>query len=295
MIRRALILPLLVAVAATAQAAEQIIAFSEGIVFTRPLDGGKPRRITQGSWPDVSPDGARVAYNTESDKTLERRIAIADVATGKSTILDKIPSDNCHSPVWSPDGKQIAFYIFTDGDWHIGLVNADGTGFRTVKKSAPNHRTFWGAAWAADGKSLFCQDLDVLYRIDLHGKVLEKWKFADLFGEQAGLNSGSHIAPSPDGASLLIDVDMAADVERPEWDGPPPAIWQIDLGTGKATQVTKTELFAWHPAWINDHEILCNHTPNGADEIAVYRLDLKNLKPRLVAKNARDATVSRLQ
>jgi len=281
------------ALALTAHAAEQTIAYSDGSIHARPLAGGKTKKIAQGSWPDISPDGTKVAYNTESAETMERRIAVVDIATGKSTIFTDIPSDNCHSPAWSPDGAQIAFYIYKNDDWHIGLVNADGTGFRYVKKAGPNHRTLWGAAWAADGKSLFCQDLDVLYRIDLDGNVLAQWKLTDLFGDRGSLNSGSHIAPAANGKSLLLDVDMAEDIERPDWDGPPPAIWSLDLATGKATQVTKTELFAWHPEWINDHEILINHTPDGAKEIAIYRLDLKTGKPVLVVKKAIDATVSK--
>jgi TolB protein len=283
---------LALALITSAHAAEQTIAYSDGTIWSRSLDGGKPKKLAQGSWPDISPDGAKVAYNTEDAKTTDRRIAVIDITSGKKTIFAGVPSDNCHSPVWSPDGKQIAFYIYKDNNWHIGLVNADGTGFRYVKKAGDDHRTLWGAAWAVDGKSLFCQDLDTLYRIDLDGKVLSKWSISELF-PNSGLNSGAHIAPSPDGKSLLIDVDMAEDIERPEWDGPPPAIWRLDLTTGKATQVTKTELFAWHPAWINDHEILCNHTPNGARDIAIYRLDLKTGKPALVVKKATDATVSK--
>jgi TolB protein len=91
---------------------------------------------------------------------------------------------------------------------------------------------------------------------------------------------------------VLVDVDMGEDIPRGDWDGPPPAIWQLDLASGKAAQVTKTALFAWHPAWINDHEILCNHLPEDSKTISVYRLDLKEGKPKLVVNGASDASVS---
>ena len=194
-------------------------------------------------------------------------------------------------PGWAPDGRQLAFYYFQNDTWHLGLFQADGRGFRPIPAASPDGDTLWGAAWAADGKSLFCQDLAVLYRIDLEGKVLRQWTLSELF-PNGGLSSGARLAPSRDGGALLIDVDMEEDVERPGWDGPPPAIWQLDLATGRATQVTKTALFAWHPAWLNEHEILCNHTPKGAGEIGVYRISLPDGTPQLVVGGARDATAS---
>ena len=279
------------ALIATAQAGPQKIAYSKGSIYTAQLDGTKARKLVQGAWPEISPDGTRVVFNTEEENAPERHIGVVEIATGKRTIFKDIPSDNCHSPVWSPDGKQIAFYLFGDNNWHLGLINAGGTGFRYVRKAKTDTDTLWAAAWATDGKSFFCHTLDDLYRIDLDGKVIKQWSLAKLF-PGAGLNSGSRLAPSPDGRTLLIDVDMGEDIPRGDWDGPPPAIWQLDLISGKATQVTKTTLFAWHPAWINDHEILCNHLPEGSKTISVYRLDLKTGEPKLVVKNATDASVS---
>jgi len=282
---------LLLALAASLHAAEQTVAYTDGTILTRALDGGKPRRITEGAWPDISPDGTKVAYNTESAKTMERRIAVADIATRRSTVFSEIPSDNCHSPAWSPDGKQITFYIYADSDWHIGLVNADGTGFRYVHKAGANHRTRWGAAWAADGKSLFCQDLDTLYRIALDGKILAQWSVEKTF-PRGGLNSGARLAPSPDGKSLLVDVDMGEDVNREDWDGPPPSIWQLDLATGRADRITKPDQYLWEPAWINDREILCNGLPAGSKTFSIFRLPVAGGKPTLWVKKARSASVS---
>ena len=38
-------------------------------------------------------------------------------------------------PVWSPDGKRIAFINDGDGAPAVYVVNADGTGLRKVSKS----------------------------------------------------------------------------------------------------------------------------------------------------------------
>src|SRR5215475_1679764 len=119
-----------VAFSALANAAERKIAYERGEdIFVANVDGTHAKKIAEGALPEISPDGTRVAFNTEGDAKNrpgpERHIAIADVASGKVTVVPNIPSDNCFGPVWSPDGKQLAFSIMTDQAWHLGLVNAD--------------------------------------------------------------------------------------------------------------------------------------------------------------------------
>lgn len=56
------------------------------------------------------------------------------------------------SPIWSPDGKQIAFGISFTGqgtDWNIYLTNIDGTGLRPVTRTGA-----WDAAWSPDGATI---------------------------------------------------------------------------------------------------------------------------------------------
>ena len=125
---------------AVIDAAQRKIAYDRGgKIFVADVDGTHSKKIAEGTWPEISPDGTRVAFNTEGDAKNrpgpERHIAIADVATGKVTVVPNIPSDNCFGPAWSPDGKQLAFSIMADNAWQLGLVNVDGSGFRFVKNA----------------------------------------------------------------------------------------------------------------------------------------------------------------
>ena len=111
-----------VAFSAIVNAAQRKIAYDrDGKIFVADVDGTHSKKIADGDWPEISPDGARVAFNTEGDAKNrprpQRHIAIADVASGKVTVLPSIPSDNCFGPVWSPDGKQLAFSIMADKAW----------------------------------------------------------------------------------------------------------------------------------------------------------------------------------
>src|SRR5438046_5332781 len=172
-----------VAFSAFVNAAQRKIAYDRGEnILVADVDGTHSKKIADGSWPEISPDGTRVTFNTEGDAKNrpgpERHIAIADVASGKVTVLPNIPSDNCFGPVWSPNGKQLAFSIMADKAWQLGLVNADGSAFRFVKNAELRPEAFVAPEWASDGQSIVCADLDNIYQIDLDGNLLKKWKLS---------------------------------------------------------------------------------------------------------------------
>jgi TolB protein len=141
---------------ALTNAAQRKIAYERGEnIFIANVDGTHAKKIAKGALPEVSPDGTRIAFNTEGEAKNrpgcpERHIAIADVASGKVTVLPNIPSDNCFGPVWSPDGTQLAFSIMADKAWQLGLVNADGSGFRFVKNPGLKPEAFGAPEWARD-------------------------------------------------------------------------------------------------------------------------------------------------
>jgi len=287
---------LCVAFSALSNAAERKIAYEHGEnIFVADIDGKHPKKIAAGALPEISPDGTRIAFNTEGDaKTRpgpERHIAIADVASGKVTILKDIPSDNCFGPVWSPDGTNLAFSIMAEKEWHLGLVNADGSGFRFVKNAELKSEAFGAPEWARDGRSIFCHDLDNLYQIDLDGNVLKKWELSKILTE-AGMNSNDRLSVSPDGNVLLMDVDCGAEHERKNWDGPQPAIYKFDLAGEKAVRVTGKNDFVWEPFWLSNDQFLCIMQKENENEPSIYRMSLDGKNAKLLVKHARTPSVS---
>ena len=277
-------------------AAQRKIAYDRnGKIFVADVDGTHSKKIAEGSWPEISPDGKRVALNTEGDAKNrggpERHIAIADVANGKVAVVPNIPSDNCFGPVWSPDGKQLAFSIMTDNAWQLGLVNADGSGFRLVKNAELKPGAFGAPEWARDGKSIFCHDLDNIYHIDLDGNVLKKWELSKILTD-ASMNSGCRLSISPDGNSLLMDVDCGSEHERKNWDGPQPAIEKLDVTADKAVRITGRDDYVWQPFWLSPNEFLCIMQKENENRASIYRMSLDGKNPKLVVKHARTPTAS---
>ncbi len=288
---------LLVVSSLCAVASSQQIAFERGTaIWIANADGTNARKITKGSGPDLSPDGTRIAFNTDtsSNKDVTRQIAVVDVATKKVSVFKKeIPSDNCQHALWSPDGAHILFSIWTESDWHLAMIDADGSGFRYVKKATPARNSFWSTCWARDGKSIYAQDLTNLYQFGLDGTEMKKWSLQSLF-PKGSMSSGSSIAVSPDGETFLIDIDMdEEEANMPDWDGPPPSLWTLDLASQKATRLSPKGVLAWHGAWLNSKEILLTSQSAKEKEPTIYKTALAVKDRKAILKNGNNPSVSR--
>jgi TolB protein len=288
------ILPLLAiccfATAASAADPSKLAYEQKDAVWVANIDGTHAKKIAPGQSPDLSPDGAKLAFNTvqATGQPSHRQIAVADLATGKITILKDIPSENCMDADWSPDGKQILFDFYTkdNAERRTGIVNADGSGFRDAQKSEPKYKSYWAATWAADGQSIFADDMEYLYQLDLNAKVLKKWKIEEIV-PKGGMSGDSRLHASADGKTLLMDMAMDAKA-RKGWDDAPAAIWTLDLATGKTTRLTPKTLYAWDCHWLAPDAILFVSENPGEETPCIYRMSLagQGKDRKLLVKNA---------
>lgn len=84
-------------------------------------------------------------------------IYVMDSDGGHLTRLTGGPADDL-LPVWSPDGKRLAFVSDRDGNMEIYVMNADGSG---VTRLTNNSATDGDPAWSPDGKRIaFDSDRD---------------------------------------------------------------------------------------------------------------------------------------
>ncbi|HEY5087347.1 MAG TPA: DPP IV N-terminal domain-containing protein [Gemmatimonadaceae bacterium] len=107
--------------------------FAQGLtdLYVIDADGKNLRHLTQDRYSDLmprwSPDGTRIAYATDrastnlADLNLGKlQIAIYDLQNGTSQVLPDQPGLNIN-PVWSPDGKSIAYVSDRNGTANIYL------------------------------------------------------------------------------------------------------------------------------------------------------------------------------
>ena len=97
----------------TAFPADQRIAFERNdAVYIANLDGTGEKKIAQGIFSAISPDGARVAFNTVEKQATQLTCVTSlssTFATGKLNVFKDVPSDNSYYPTSTADGTQILF------------------------------------------------------------------------------------------------------------------------------------------------------------------------------------------
>jgi len=117
-------------------------------IFSMNAAGSRPARITHGTFdsahgggtmPDFSPDGRRIAFAhfgevpSASSRTTIFAIYVMNADGSNMTQLTQRPSEpapaDIHDiyPVFSPDGRKIAFESNRDGTMQIYLMNVDGS------------------------------------------------------------------------------------------------------------------------------------------------------------------------
>jgi TolB protein len=274
---------------------DQHVAFERNnTVYIANLDGTNGKKIGDGIFPAISPDGTRVAFNTvekTSDTSYVRHMAVVDVATGKVDVFKDVPSDNSYYPSWTADGKQILFTTRPHEVWDLVIVNADGTNFHVLKPGVQNEVTRYSPIWARDGQSVFCQDMTNIYRLGLDGAVLAQWKI-DKIVPKGDMSGDGRIDVSPDAKRLLLSIDMGEESGRKDWDGPLPALWAFDLESQKATRLTPKKLFGWDGVWLDNDNVLFLSRARGEKDDSIYRMSTDGKNLRRLIKNARFPSVS---
>jgi Tol biopolymer transport system component len=139
-------------------------------IFAVNADGTGLTQITSGDGEEIdaswSPDGTRLAVETQRSPSEPTGIAIVDVATGDIRMITENPFDGDDAkPTWSPDGTRIAF-ARSRGEQKrpsaVFVMDADGS---SLQRITPRGLNAYRPAWSPDGTQIIFNTNDTSERI----------------------------------------------------------------------------------------------------------------------------------
>ena len=265
-------------------------------IFVEDLKAGaKPRRIlasggSNGSndgsavW---SPDGKRLAFLSDAEKSGQEEIYVADVAAGTAQKLTSL-TGNLADPAWSPDGKAIAF-LFTENAPRAGgplmpmtpetgvveskvyeqRLTVVDVGSGQVRQLSPADMYVYEFDWAPNGQSFAV--------IAAHGEGDAKWYVAQLYTLAAGGEMKAIYKPplqiagprwSPDGKSVAFIGGIMSDEGSVGGD-----IFVVPAEGGMARNVTpEIEASPCEIYWENPDKILFAENIDGQPGFSTLQL-----------------------
>jgi Tol biopolymer transport system component/predicted Ser/Thr protein kinase len=121
-----------------------------GLTTTR----NRPTRLIASTrwdfYPQISPDGARIAF--ESHRSGSPEVWVCDRDGRGAVQLTSFAGVNAGSPCWSPDGRWIAFDAAPDGNGDIYVISADGGSPRRLTTEGSGDTV---PSWSRDGKWIY--------------------------------------------------------------------------------------------------------------------------------------------
>jgi eukaryotic-like serine/threonine-protein kinase len=266
----------------------------ESDLWSVKLDRGKETQLTSESgievWPAAAPDGKSIAYQASralTEGTLFNSLVMSKSLGGGA--LDIQLAADGFAPLWSPDGKQVAFLRSTNGSMYLWIVHAGGG---DAKQATPGGVIFGGYTqlpynrmqtqdfqWSPDSSRLiYCADVSGVSNV-----------------YQIGTDSAPavQLSDNKDAGARLFNPIWSADGQRVAWLAFEPAHknWRIwILADGRPQQVYGANTVVGLVGWsANKQELIVTGIPgrdiasNNPVDVSLFAISVRDGKQRSIA------------
>jgi tricorn protease len=221
---------------------------------------------------------SRVALNqTHIAFTNAGKIWLVERSGGTARRLTSTPNEETN-PVFSPDGRRIAFSRLNGGDWDVYVMAADGSGEAQRVTMMPEDD--FVTSWTPDGKQvIFETTRDEEGLVRLYTSPVDRLALAT----PLPLSQSYQGSVSPDGAKIAYNPRYGSGDWRYYRGGFAAPLWIANLKTGAVEKVTNGPHNDKGPIWIGD-KIYFNSDRTGIFNLFVY--DTRTKQTKLLTKYA---------
>lgn len=178
-------------------------------------------------------------------------------------------------PVWSPDGKSLAYNAWDDHKKkYLPAIIDVATGKHRIVNDTID--TWTRCSWSSDSKSLIVNDQGVVLVINLAGKVNKVYHISDLM-KTPTLSSIIDFRFTGYDKKIIFVAKMnehGFETDHPD------VVFSYDIASGETTRLSPIGLYCMDVAIVNDEIFFIGSTGYGPPKTNFYSVDPdgKNLK-----------------
>jgi Tol biopolymer transport system component len=153
-------------------ATDSLLAYQSGDVISRLVwfdrNGRELRQVGPAAnheSPRISPDEQRVAVGVVDPKTGTLDIWVYELKRDLPTRFTYTDSYTEYNPIWSPDGREIAFVGDVEGPPHLQQKELGSAGDAEIL--LPPGGVQWSHDWSSDGRFILYEETDPKGKVDL--------------------------------------------------------------------------------------------------------------------------------
>jgi len=248
----------LLAVAGMAQAADDSFAFTRNQEVLLMAPGAtKPTLLGKGASAALSPSAKDVAYlSPDSRQGDTKTIALisSDRRVKRTLYTAGYPLRNLS---WSKQGK-LLFLVLKNGKEELHYLDPGASTASKPSTMIPKPAgadAIFSPKWCPDGQSVIFHDLSRVFRIDLSGRVLQKWTVKELTGRANSVDSLCSFSLCPANPKVMAytsAVKGTAKFEEAMGGEPNTALFVIDLATKARKRLSPIDMVCADPVWSRD-------------------------------------------
>jgi TolB protein len=259
------------------------------------LDQQKESQLTTDTgiklWPDVSPDGKSIAYQlvrATTGATLLNSLLMSKSLSGDEAPV-QLAADG-FAPLWSPDGKQVAFLRYLNGTNDLWVVHATGGDARALTTSG----VIFGGFTQLPFNRVQTQDLHWSRDGDHLIYCAKSSNFIDVWEIGTDGSAPVRLSDNSDASLRIFNPVSSPDGQRLAWlgnssDTRAGSVWLLDHGQQKKIFESNSALgiLGWSPS--GDELIIktvsgSDTAPNAPVDVDLIAIAVRDDKQRSVAQ-----------